>query len=346
MPEPPARSRSASVPCGVSSTSSSPDRYCRSNSLFSPTYDDTIRRIRLAEQQPEPPVVDAAVVRDHLELVGALLEQRVDQHRRDAAQPEAADRQTRTRSRCRRPPPPREATTLSTTDLSCRPLPGAARLRHPRACPDRSVTRRDAPCRPTHRRHRGTAVRLHIVTGKGGTGKTTVPPPWRWRWRRAASGAALRGRGPAGHRVGLRRRPAAVRGAADRHRPRDGGEVCALAIDAEAALLEYLEMYYRLGRAGKALDRFGVIDFATTIAPGLRDVLLTARSTRRRSRNRRAQERPAVRRGGAGRPADRPDRQFLNVNTEVAGIAKVGPIRNQADTVMTLLKSEQTRCTW
>ena len=36
MPAPPARSRSASVPCGVSSTSSSPPRYCRANSLFSP----------------------------------------------------------------------------------------------------------------------------------------------------------------------------------------------------------------------------------------------------------------------------------------------------------------------
>ena len=36
-PEPPARSRSASVPWGVSSTSSSPERNCRANSLFSPT---------------------------------------------------------------------------------------------------------------------------------------------------------------------------------------------------------------------------------------------------------------------------------------------------------------------
>jgi type IV pilus assembly protein PilB len=33
----PARQRSASVPCGQNSTSSSPARYCRSNSLFSPT---------------------------------------------------------------------------------------------------------------------------------------------------------------------------------------------------------------------------------------------------------------------------------------------------------------------
>ena len=37
IPEPPARIRSARVPCGVSSTSSSPARYCRANSLFSPT---------------------------------------------------------------------------------------------------------------------------------------------------------------------------------------------------------------------------------------------------------------------------------------------------------------------
>ena len=37
MPAPPARSFSASVPCGVNSSSSSPARYWRSNSLFSPT---------------------------------------------------------------------------------------------------------------------------------------------------------------------------------------------------------------------------------------------------------------------------------------------------------------------
>lgn len=31
------RFRTPTVPCGVSSTSSSPERYCRANSLFSPT---------------------------------------------------------------------------------------------------------------------------------------------------------------------------------------------------------------------------------------------------------------------------------------------------------------------
>src|SRR6185436_5584432 len=43
MPAPPARSRSASVPCGHSSTSSFPDRNSCSKILFSPTYELTIR---------------------------------------------------------------------------------------------------------------------------------------------------------------------------------------------------------------------------------------------------------------------------------------------------------------
>src|SRR4051812_19517275 len=46
MPAPPARSFSARVPCGVRTTSSSPARYCRANSLFSPTYELMVRRIR------------------------------------------------------------------------------------------------------------------------------------------------------------------------------------------------------------------------------------------------------------------------------------------------------------
>ena len=43
------------MPCGVSSTSSSPARYCRANSWFSPTYDATIRRNRpAASSSPSP----------------------------------------------------------------------------------------------------------------------------------------------------------------------------------------------------------------------------------------------------------------------------------------------------
>ena len=86
------------------------------------------------------------------------------------------------------------------------------------------------------------------------------------------------------------------------------GVVHALHIDAESALLEYLAMYYKLGRAGRALDRFGVIEFATTIAPGVRDVLLTGKVYEAVQRNSRNKARDPVRRGRARRAADRPDR--------------------------------------
>lgn len=193
----------------------------------------------------------------------------------------------------------------------------------------------------------GTSTRaprhsLHIVSGKGGTGKTTVA---------AALACAL---ATSGRRVllcevegrkGISELfdvPDLV-GAEERRLSRTprGGSVYGLAIDAEDALMEYLETFYHLGIAGKALDRFGAVDFATSIAPGLRDVLLTGKVYE------------AVRRGLKQRPnaydavvLDAPPTgrisQFLNVHEAVAGLAKVGPIRNQADSIMRVLRSATT----
>jgi anion-transporting ArsA/GET3 family ATPase len=179
------------------------------------------------------------------------------------------------------------------------------------------------------------------VTGKGGTGKTTVA---------AALALALAAEGrrvllcEVEERQGIaqlfetealpyeERKIASASG---------GGEVHALAIDAELAMLDYLDMFYKLGRAGRALKKLGAIDFATTVAPGLRDVLLTGKVCE------------AVRRKDkAGWPVydsvvlDAPPTgritRFLNVNDEVAGLARVGPIHNQAQAVMRVLKSPNT----
>lgn len=122
-----------------------------------------------------------------------------------------------------------------------------------------------------------------------------------------------------------------------------GGRVNALAIDPEAALLEYLQMYYRLGRAGKALDKFGVIDFATTIAPGVRDVLLTGKvyeAARRRvgdKSSRFVYDAVVVDAPPTGRIT-----RFLGVNDDVAGLAKVGPIKSQSESIMTMMRGPQT----
>jgi anion-transporting ArsA/GET3 family ATPase len=123
-----------------------------------------------------------------------------------------------------------------------------------------------------------------------------------------------------------------------------GGELFALAIDPEEALLDYLHMFYRLSPNGipaRTLRRMGAIDFATTIAPGLRDVLLTGKV-----------KEAAVRRAKDGKPAydavvlDGPPTgritRFLNISHEMGGLAKVGPIKTQSDNVMAVLRSAQT----
>lgn len=183
-------------------------------------------------------------------------------------------------------------------------------------------------------------TQLHVVTGKGGTGKTTVA---------AALALALADRGKRVLLCEVEGRQGIAQLFDVAPLPYEerlvavglgGGEVFALAIDAEAALLEYLAMFYRLGRAGRALDKFGIIDFATTIAPGVRDVLLTGKvyeAARRRHGDGFAYDAVVMDAPPTGRIG-----RFLNVNSEVAGLAKVGPIRRQADSIMEMLRSSGT----
>jgi anion-transporting ArsA/GET3 family ATPase len=183
---------------------------------------------------------------------------------------------------------------------------------------------------------------LHIVSGKGGTGKTTIAAGLACAL--ATSGrrvllCEVEGRNGITERFDV----PTLTGPKERRISRTpaGGTVYGLSIDAEDALIEYLDTFYHLSIAGKALDRFGAVDFATSIAPGLRDVLLTGKvyeAVRRKIKNRpNSYDAVVFDAPPTGRIA-----KFLNVHAAVAGLAKVGPIRNQADSIMRLLRSATT----
>ncbi|MEO3752654.1 ArsA-related P-loop ATPase [Streptomyces sp. B6B3] len=185
------------------------------------------------------------------------------------------------------------------------------------------------------------ARRLHVISGKGGTGKTTVA---------AALALALAEEGRRTLLVEVEGRQGIAQVFETEALPYEerriaigpgGGEVYALAIDAELALLDYLQMFYKLGGAGRALRRIGAIDFATTVAPGLRDVLLTGKACeavrRRAADGAWAYDAVVLDAPPTGRIA-----RFLGVNEEVAGLARVGPIHHQAQAVMRVLKSAET----
>ncbi|BFO13961.1 hypothetical protein SHKM778_03490 [Streptomyces sp. KM77-8] len=166
------------------------------------------------------------------------------------------------------------------------------------------------------------------------------PPPSRWPWPRRKRTLLVEVEGRQGiaqlfetEALPYEERKIAV--------APDGGEVYALAIDAELALLDYLQMFYKLGSAGRALRKLGAIDFATTVAPGVRDVLLTGKAceaVRRKDRGGRFVYDYVV----MDAPPTGRITRFLNVNDEVAGLAKIGPIHNQAQAVMRVLKSPET----
>lgn len=189
-----------------------------------------------------------------------------------------------------------------------------------------------------------TKARLHFVTGKGGTGKSTIA---------AALALALAAGGRKVLLVEVEGRQGIAQlfdvpplpyqevkiATAD-----GGGQVNALAIDTEAAFLEYLDMFYNLGIAGRAMRRIGAVEFATTIAPGLRDVLLTGklkeivvRADKSAKPGQTTYDAIVVDSPPTGRIS-----RFLDVTKAVSELAKGGPVHSQAEGVVKILHSDLT----
>ena len=106
-------------------------------------------------------------------------------------------------------------------------------------------------------------VRLHVVTGKGGTGKTTVAAALALALTRQGKRVLL---AEVEERQGISQTfdvPPIGHEETRIVHERGGGELYAMSVDVRESLLEYLQKFYKLGRAGTVACGIGAGGRAT-----------------------------------------------------------------------------------
>jgi anion-transporting ArsA/GET3 family ATPase len=172
-------------------------------------------------------------------------------------------------------------------------------------------------------------ARLIVVTGKGGTGKTTVAAA-------LAVAAAQRGRRTLLAEVEGRQGLAGLfdRQSLGYREARLAERVNGLAVDPNDALREYLGRY-GFAPLARLLSWAKLTSFITAAAPGLGDVLLVGKVWE--AATRRQGKRPVYDLVVLDAPPTGRVVPFLRAPETVAELARVGPLRHQADRVRDLL---------
>ena len=181
-------------------------------------------------------------------------------------------------------------------------------------------------------------IRVALVTGKGGVGKSTV-----------AAALAI-----AATRTGRRTCLVEVEGRQTFSRlfgtqPWDFSErefrpgLYGLSLDPEASLAEYLEMFYGAKRISKLVVGNAAVEFATTAAPGIKDVLLIGKvremERRRDDDGRFHYDSIVVDAPPTGRIVN-----FLRAPEATTELVSVGPVRHQAQSLVDMLLDPARTC--
>jgi anion-transporting ArsA/GET3 family ATPase len=181
-------------------------------------------------------------------------------------------------------------------------------------------------------------TRLLLVTGKGGVGKSVVSAAMALASARAGRRTCLVE--VEGRQTFSRLLETEAWGFAEReYRPLLYG----LSIDPDASLAEYLEMFYGARRISRLVVGSTAVEFATTAAPGIKDVLLIGK-VKEMERRRDADghfhyDAVIVDAPPTGRIVN-----FLRAPDATTDLVGVGPIRSQAQSLVDmLLDPDRTR---